>query len=71
MDLIIRVAHHDHRLITNLRRVIIALFRGLTIMPNKHPGVREHVLHFEFVDVIANVNITMDLVSLKQRVYVV
>ena len=66
MDLIIRMAHHNHRLITNLGRVIIALFRGLAIMSNKYPRIREQVFHFKLVDVLANVNITMDLVCLKQ-----
>ena len=66
MYLIIRVAHHNHRLIANLGCIVIAIFGGLTIMSNKHPRVREQVFHFVFVDVIANVNITMDLVSLKQ-----
>lgn len=66
MYLIIRVAHHYNRLIANLSCIIIALFWGLTIMSNENPSVREQVFHFKFVDVIANVNITMDLVSLKQ-----
>lgn len=66
MYLIIRVAHHNHGLIANLGCIIIALLGGLTIMSDEHPYVREQVFHFKFVDVIANVNITMDLVSLKQ-----
>lgn len=66
MYLIIRVAHHNYGLIANLGCKIIALFRGLTIMSNEHPSVREQVFHFKFIDVLANVNITMNLVPLKQ-----
>ena len=57
---------HDHRLIAHLRGEIVALVRGLAVMTDKDPGVREQVLHFQSEHLGVDIDIAVDLMPLDQ-----
>ncbi len=65
LDLTIGMAHLYHWLITNLSRIVIALFRGLAFVANKHPGIGKQVPHFQVIDRMAGIDIPMHLIALN------
>ena len=68
MDLIVRVAYLNNRLTANLCGEVVTFVWGLALVSDKHPGVGKQVLHFQLINRLAGIYVTVYLMAVKQTV---